>query len=281
MMVLLAVGIGLGAIGLVAVVMAIPISDSSFGNGLLISGVIVACTGFVLVGLALAVRDLKKALAGSPVRDVDVRLARPKAQASPNPLFPPQPGNAGRADVAAPERAEASPQGPAESPPWADETATRGRAHPAVPETVAPVVEPPPAPPQPERPARRNLLFSIKRRDRVEPEIDAAPVPRTALESEPAVSFENAWPQSPRADLDTLRGEAAPDIRPGTEPAPAPDTPELEPVADGLTVVKSGVVDGMSYTLFSDGSIEARLSGEDPIRFGSLDALRTYLDQRQ
>ena len=141
----------------------------------------------------------------------------------------------------------------------------------------APVVEPPPAPPQPERPARRNLLFSIKRRDKTESE--SAPVPKTALESEPAVSFDTAWPQSPRAELEPRRAAAAPDIRP-------PDIrPGAEPLvdasADGLTVVKSGVVDGMSYTLFSDGSIEARLPGEDPIRFGSLDALRTYLDQRQ
>ena len=52
--VLFLVGIGLGAIGLVAIAIAVPISDSSFGNGLLISGVVGTCTGFLLVGLWLA-----------------------------------------------------------------------------------------------------------------------------------------------------------------------------------------------------------------------------------
>ena len=50
---------------------------------------------------------------------------------------------------------------------------------------------------------------------------------------------------------------------------------------DGVSVIKSGVVDGMAYTLYSDGSIEAQLPGEGPIRFASLDALRTYVEQRQ
>ena len=265
MMLLLAIGIGLGAMGLIAIAIAIPIVDSSLGNGLLISGVTVTCTGFLLAGLGLAVRDLKKALAGVPLREVDVRPVTVRARTSANPLFPPQPGHSSQADAATSAPLDApQPTGPAEPPSWAGDAASRGGAHPTAPE----VAVPPPAPLQPERPARRNLLFSIKRRDKTESE--SAPVPKTALESEPAVSFETAWPQSPRAELEPRR--AATDIR---------AEPLAEAEAEGLTVVKSGVVDGMSYTLFSDGSIEARLPGEDPIRFGSLDALRTYLDQRQ
>lgn len=276
MMLLLAIGIGLGAMGLIAIAIAFPIVDSSLGNGLLISGVTVTCTGFLLAGLGLAVRDLKKALAGAPLREVDVHPVTVKARTSANPLFPPQPGHSSQADAVTSAPAEApQPTGPAEPPSWTGDAGARAGVHPAAPEVAvpppAPVVEPPPSP-QPERPARRNLLFSIKRREKTEPE--SAPVPKTALESEPAVSFENAWPQSPRAELEPRRAAAAPDIRPRAEPL-------VDAPAEGLTVVKSGVVDGMSYTLFSDGSIEARLPGEDPIRFGSLDALRTYLDQRQ
>ncbi len=37
----------------------------------------------------------------------------------------------------------------------------------------------------------------------------------------------------------------------------------------------------MAYTYYSDGSIEAQLAGESPIRFASLDALRTYVEQRK
>jgi len=46
-----------------------------------------------------------------------------------------------------------------------------------------------------------------------------------------------------------------------------------------VTVLKSGVVDGMAYSLYSDGSIEAELP-EGTMRFGSIDELRTHLDQR-
>ena len=44
-------------------------------------------------------------------------------------------------------------------------------------------------------------------------------------------------------------------------------------------MLKSGVVDGMAYSLYSDGSIEAELP-EGTMRFGSIDELRTHLDQR-
>ena len=46
-----------------------------------------------------------------------------------------------------------------------------------------------------------------------------------------------------------------------------------------VTVVKSGVVDGMAYSLYSDGSIEAQMP-EGMMRFASIDALRSHLEQR-
>ena len=45
-----------------------------------------------------------------------------------------------------------------------------------------------------------------------------------------------------------------------------------------MSVLKSGVVDGMAYSLYSDGSIEAHLPG-GPVRFASIDALRDHLDK--
>ena len=42
---------------------------------------------------------------------------------------------------------------------------------------------------------------------------------------------------------------------------------------------KSGVVDGMAYSLYSDGSIEAQMP-EGLMRFASIDELRAHLDQR-
>jgi len=45
-----------------------------------------------------------------------------------------------------------------------------------------------------------------------------------------------------------------------------------------VSVLRSGVLDDMSYTLYSDGSIEAQLP-EGILRFGSLAELRNYLEQ--
>ena len=46
-----------------------------------------------------------------------------------------------------------------------------------------------------------------------------------------------------------------------------------------VTVLKSGVVDGMAYSLYSDGSIEAQMP-EGMMRFASIDELRSHLDLR-
>ena len=62
----------------------------------------------------------------------------------------------------------------------------------------------------------------------------------------------------------------------------APDLPQPvapDEVLPPVTVLKSGVVDGMAYSLYSDGSIEAQMP-EGMMRFASIDELRAHLDQR-
>ena len=49
-----------------------------------------------------------------------------------------------------------------------------------------------------------------------------------------------------------------------------------EPYA--VSILKSGVVDGMAYTLYSDGSIEAEMP-HGTMRFASIVELRAYLDR--
>src|SRR6202034_2461486 len=99
----------------------------------------------------------------------------------------------------------------------------------------------------------------------------------------PAATFDDAWPKSERA-----RGADAPPRRPVrtpstvTEVAAIPDRPSPPPRAEEqppVTVLKSGVVDGMAYSLYSDGSIEAQMP-EGMMRFASIDDLRTHLDPR-
>ncbi len=141
-------------------------------------------------------------------------------------------------------------------------------------------------------------MFATKRRDKAELEPPtAAPLPTPALEAEPKVSFENAWPNPSRTngasdrvepsiapadatnhEAEAARSAASHDETPLPAEAARQGAGDLPP---GVTVVRSGTVDDMAYTYYSDGSIEAQLAGESPIRFASLDALRTYVEQRK
>jgi hypothetical protein len=100
-------------------------------------------------------------------------------------------------------------------------------------------------------------------------------------------SFETIWPTEPRAGRNApppsvpesgprpieRQANIAPPA-PAPEPQPQPAIPEAKPSA---TVLKSGVVDGMAYTLYTDGSIEAKLP-EGIIRFGSVAELRAHIE---
>ncbi len=54
------------------------------------------------------------------------------------------------------------------------------------------------------------------------------------------------------------------------------EEPEETPAEPEVTVLKSGTIGGMSYKLFSDGSIEADLP-DGTLRFASLQDLREHV----
>ena len=58
-------------------------------------------------------------------------------------------------------------------------------------------------------------------------------------------------------------------------PPPKPAAPAPTDSRD-TTVYRSGVIDGMAYTLFMDGSIEAELP-QGIVKFASVDDLQKYL----
>ena len=64
-------------------------------------------------------------------------------------------------------------------------------------------------------------------------------------------------------------------IEPEQKSEPAP---EVDEAPAQVSVLKSGVVDGMAYTLYSDGSIEAQLP-QGTLRFGSITELRNHIEQ--
>jgi hypothetical protein len=66
-----------------------------------------------------------------------------------------------------------------------------------------------------------------------------------------------------------------------TRPAAERRVPEVtrKPMERGPAILKSGVIDGMPYTLYADGSIEAQLP-QGMVKFASVDALRTHLEKQ-
>jgi hypothetical protein len=115
--------------------------------------------------------------------------------------------------------------------------------------------------------------------------------PSIAPERSKGPAFDSLWPKGPAPG--PVRGAQAASLKPLPEP---PATAALiepkrksEPVfraaavvqdaaPEPVTVLKSGVVDGMAYTLFSDGSIEAGLP-QGTLRFGSIADLRNHMEQ--
>ena len=319
MIVMLVAAVGLLLGGLLTVGFGIEV-DLSFGNTLILAGSVVACSGILLLGLWMVVRELKniarrlgadvpaesRAATSAPATaSALLRDHAPDNDGFPSGADQPNPAPAGDADPAAPA-------------PWHEETAARDRARSDVPAPAeaAPAVKP-----------RRNLLFSSssrKERERAEartadlPAADPHPAPVVAPPPKPSeappATFEDAWPQPERPRA------AAADVPPQrriartpstfTEPslaerslaerslaerslgekslaekspvAPVVDRPPPAPRREdqpAVTVLKSGVVDGMAYSLYSDGSIEAQMP-EGMMRFASIDELRTHLDQR-
>ncbi len=285
MTMLLIAGIAVLAAGLLAVVFGIPVKEFSFGNTLILAGVVAACTGLIMLGLAMVVRELQNiARRLGPANPAGAGRAKAQLQLPTAAADQPAPENPDTAEAASKQPPSASPA------PWQDEVGTRDRARSRA-DGAADAA--PPEPAAATKP-RRNLLFSSssrRERERAAGTTDAAaadpaPAPPVAppppKEAAPA-TFEDAWPQSDRARSDALRRTRTPSppaepnaaAPPPERPAPAVRNEEPAPV----TVLKSGVVDGMAYSLYSDGSIEAQMP-EGMMRFASIDELRSHLDQR-
>ncbi|HET7165866.1 MAG TPA: hypothetical protein VFI94_12080 [Pseudolabrys sp.] len=113
----------------------------------------------------------------------------------------------------------------------------------------------------------------------------AAPsTPAPAPASPPARSFPNAnfdamWPAEAKLQKGPVAGEPAADAKPGapfreTSPPPPKRAESEKPRA--VAILKSGIVDGMGYTLYVDGSIEAELP-QGTLRFASINELRSHI----
>ena len=104
--------------------------------------------------------------------------------------------------------------------------------------------------------------------------------PRRARRAAPAAGAD-AGSSGPSPSVDAVppsRDETS--IAPDATPPSAADTDRREPPPHPVSILKSGVVDGMAYTLYSDGSIEAELQ-TGTIRFASIQELRMHLERTE
>ena len=299
MVVMLVAGIGCLLAGLLAIGFGIPVKEFSFGNTLILTGAVAACAGLIILGLWIVVRELKgiaqRLGPGVPLDWTGTALQPSAAAALPRH----RPGENGASpfgrDQPTADAGHGEPGGHPSAPsaaPWLDEAATRDRTRNEVP----PASEPAETAPAPK--PRRNLMFSsMSRRERERAQARAAdqsttdhpapiaapPIPEIS-EPQPA-TFDDAWPKPERArSPDTqLQRRGAPSTFSETTAGAA--SAERAAAAGRnedqlpVTVLKSGVVDGMAYSLYSDGSIEAQMP-EGMMRFASIDELRAHLDQR-
>jgi hypothetical protein len=272
MMLLRMAGIGALLGGVVAILFGIPVKEFSFGNTLIVVGAMTACTGLIMIALSVVVGELKtiaSRLSSRVTADADQRSVF--AAGLPDPgendfQFPRDENDLGLAT-------------PSVAPPVRNGTnAPLARQNGlSEPESLE-------AAPKP----RRNLMFastSRKERERAQtrsadvaaPMVPALPPMADANEPQPP-GFDDAWATQGR-----LTSDMAPQRRAGRAP-PVPKEPNAgvsmrNADQQSVTVLKSGVVDGMAYSLYSDGSIEAQMP-EGLMRFASIDELRAHLDHR-
>ncbi len=167
-----------------------------------------------------------------------------------------------------PPRAEPAAEGPAEQrqrPNMFDALwPAGGRAgRQSQPETIARAPRPDLKPePKPERPPEPRPDF------RMEPKLEPKPQPKPELKPE--------MKPEPRLDAPMPRERVEPAVNLAPRASLAPPASEPRPIA----ILKSGVIDGMAYTLYTDGSIEAELP-QGTMRFASIDELRAHLEKAE
>src|SRR5499425_804721 len=284
-------GIAVAAAGVAAVGFGIPINEFTLGTTLIVAGVSALTGGLVLLGLAAVVAEL-----GRLRETMRTRLAiRPTARSGEPPEFvqpmtvPASLTTSAPTVRARPVQAHSAPPKPealqvppvdahvATGPSPAEVSATE-RLQTAEPSIVADeegvTLSPNAAahlqthqprtfeavPPEPEvssedraggaavealKASRLDFLFRSK---------PARPVSRRE-------NFDAVWPSETRAgrrfESESSVEASQPEHGIATEDHPPKAAPLEEP--QGNAILKSGVVDGMAYTLYRDGSIEAKL----------------------
>jgi hypothetical protein len=126
--------------------------------------------------------------------------------------------------------------------------------------------------------------------DRYEPKLDAdwrlPPPPAAPAPTRPPQStyFDAMWPAEPKPAKEPSKSPVGSETKHEAATSPGrradSDEPMQNPASEprSAAILKSGVVDGMGYTLYVDGSIEAELP-QGTLRFSSINELRSHLEK--
>ncbi len=316
--ILYAVGAFAAVAGVLMIGFGIPVNEFSFGNTLIISGVTAFVGGLIIASLGVVVAQLRRLaealVTRSPVRPsrpLDNMFGGAASRDMTGVQFPAKPKSDARepysfesrlgasAPVESPSHEASAPtfapalRNPEESEVRVEDDVSLSPRHPMAGSQVAGEVDEP----TPDMPFRHE---SAETEHQQEPMLDAgwrpSPRPAPAAPSPGRKShstyFDAMWPaesrlakepehQPPEADLEPFVPTFEP---PSHEPVaeaaahvePAAPAPENEP--QSVAILKSGVVDGMGYTLYVDGSIEAELP-QGTLRFASINELRSHLEK--
>jgi hypothetical protein len=271
---LLVLGAAITAAGLALIGSGVSLQDHAFDAGNATPGIIAIIGGCILIGLGLVVRAL--------ARVERALVTRPMPHA----------GRPSETSADASTERATEPRIPLPTEPKAAIEATAPSVAPSADRIEsAPVVDAgdvsllPNAPSRPEEvngaadPSLSKLNGSAH----------ATTVPRAVgaptRPQQPKNSiFDTLWPKAPRSATAAQPAAAQPAaVVPAAqvaEPAPSAPPPPATPIQTpvGVSILKSGVVEGMAYTLYSDGSIEAQLPG-GMLRFRSITELRSHIEQ--
>jgi hypothetical protein len=288
------------AAGLGVVTSGVSIQDHTFDATNLVPAMVAVIGGLILIGLSFVVRALQRverALATRPMPrparlgEIGGTTLTPELNESARIPFPPKP------KAAPPPQPGLVPAAVRPAPP------SSVVAHEGLPEIVPLLVEESDVSLLPKASVRCDEEIGDVNHNTAGRANGAAQVktaPRFAVSARPARKpplqpkdsiFNTLWPKVP-ASATAPEVAAAPvaqvHVTPpppamqpakGSEPSAQAPAPVVQKEASAaVTVLKSGVVEGMAYTLYSDGSIEAQLPG-GTVRFGSITELRNHIEK--
>jgi hypothetical protein len=301
-------GIGACALfaGLVMIGFGIPINEFSFGNTLISAGTTAVVGGLILFGLGIVAGQMQRvaeALAAGqtpglvqPNDAFENTDSSPAAPSGPygvsiRPKPEPHPAELGAvspASVGMPfDAKEAESLAPILRNPDQQTSAIEDEIALSLHQSLAPAVQPGADLGGPGRqsaapaPGGGGSGMAAKSRDAGwQSAAPSTPAPASPpVRSFPNANFDAMWPAEAKLQKGPVAGEPVADAKPGApfREASPPSPKRAEPERPrAVAILKSGIVDGMGYTLYVDGSIEAELP-QGTLRFASINELRSHI----